>query len=230
MRVEDLRHPVGAFAAGRALAARLVRHEPAAIVKHVDHARLVVDHHHRRGAEAEAAGLARAVEIERRVELVGRQKAHADSARHDGLRPPALPHAAAVLVDQLAGGDAQRQLDAAGAVDVPADAVQLRAVAALVARIVGVGRHADRFEPIDAALEDVRHATERFDVVDDRRLAEQAFDRGERRLDPRPGPLAFEAFDQAGLLAADVRPAPRWRYTSRSNPLPGMFLPSRPAA
>ena len=78
----------------------------------------------------------------------------------------------------------------------------------MIARIVRIGRHADRLEPLDAALEDVRHAAERFDVVDDRRLAERAFDGGKRRLDPRPGPLAFEAFDQARLFAADVRARP----------------------
>ena len=124
----------------------------------------------------EAADFARAVEIERRIELARRQKAHADAARHHGLRLAAFPHAAAMLVDQLAGRDAQRQLDAARLVHVPADAIQLRPVAAQVARVVRIGRHADRFEPVDAALQDVRHAAQRFDVVHDRRLAEQAFD------------------------------------------------------
>ena len=32
----------------------------------------------------------------------------------------------------------------------------------------------------------------------------KALDGGEGRLDPRPGPLAFQAFDQARLLAADI--------------------------
>ena len=48
------------------------------------------------------------------------------------------------------------------------------------------------------------HAGQRLDVVDDGRLAEGPFDGGERRLDARPGALAFQALDQAGLLAADV--------------------------
>ena len=56
----------------------------------------------------------------------------------------ALPHAAAVLVDQLAAGDAQRRFVAAGLVDVAAEAIQLRAVAAGIARVLGIGRHADR--------------------------------------------------------------------------------------
>ena len=50
----------------------------------------------------------------------------------------------------------------------------------------------------------MRDAGHRLDVVDHGRLAEHAFDGRKRRLDPRPGPLAFEAFDQPGLFAADI--------------------------
>ena len=67
------------------------------------------------GAQAQAADLARAVEIERRVELGLGHEAHADAAGDAALGLAALPDAAAVLVDQLADGDAQRQLDAARA-------------------------------------------------------------------------------------------------------------------
>ena len=35
-------------------------------------------------------------------------------------------------------------------------------------------------------------------------LRNAPFDGGKRRLDARPGPLAFQAFDQPGLFAADV--------------------------
>src|SRR4051794_33567917 len=79
------------------------------------------------------------------------------------------------------------------------DAVQLRPVA--------LG-HPDRLEPGRSPLDDVRHAAQRLDVVDDRRLAEGALNGRERRLDPRPPPLPFEALDQARLLAADIRPSP----------------------
>src|SRR5207247_242642 len=122
--------------------------------------------------------------------------------------PAALPHAAAVPVYQLADGDAQGQLDAAGLVDVAAEAVELGAVAAGVARVLRVGRHAHRLEPVGAAVDDVRHARHRLDVVDDGRLAEGALDGGERRLDARPGPLALQALDQARLLTTDVGPGP----------------------
>ncbi len=93
--------------------------------------------------------------------------------------------------------DAQRQLDADLLVHMTRDAIQLGTVA--------LGR-ADRLEPVGPALDDVRDAAERLDVVDDRRLAERPLDRRERRLDSRPAALAFEALDQPGFLAADVRP------------------------
>jgi len=59
-------------------------------------------------------------------------------------------------------------------------------------------------KPVDAAIDDLRHAGRGLDVVHDGRLAEHPFDRREGRLDPRPGSLPFEALDQAGFFAADV--------------------------
>src|SRR5262245_12316968 len=88
---------------------------------------------------------------------------------------------------------------------MPADAIKLRAIAAGVSGIFRIGWNTDRLEPVGPAVDDVRHAGERFDVVDDCRLAERPFDGREWRLDPRPAALAFEAFDQARLLAADIR-------------------------
>ena len=43
------------------------------------------------------------LEVERRVQLVGREQAHADAAGDGRLGLAALPDAAGVLVDQLAG-------------------------------------------------------------------------------------------------------------------------------
>ena len=45
---------------------------------------------------------------------------------------------------------------------------------------------------------------ERDDVVDDGRLAEQALVRRQRRLGAHLAALAFEAFEQRRLLAADI--------------------------
>src|SRR5205807_2482356 len=44
------------------------------------------------------------------------------------------------------------------------------------------------------------------DVVHHGRFAKRPLDGGERRLDARPGALAFETFDQPRLFTADVRP------------------------
>ena len=55
-----------------------------------------------------------------------------------------------------------------------------------------------------AALEDDRHASQRNDVVDDGGLAEQALDGRQRRAVTHLGPLAFQALEQRGFLAADV--------------------------
>ena len=101
--LEHRQRPARAFAAGRALAAAFVGEEAATVVQEVDHRHGFVHHDDGRRAQAQAADLARAGEIERRVELGLGQQAHADAAGDRGLGLAALPHAAAVLVDQLAG-------------------------------------------------------------------------------------------------------------------------------
>ena len=158
---------------------------------------LVVDHGDGGSPQSETARLAQALEIKRCVQLGCREQPHADSARHRGFGFSALPDSARMLIDQGAAGDSQGQLDTDLLVHVARNAVQLRSVA------LGCP---DRFEPARAALDDVRNATQCLDIVDDRRLAKSPFDRRERRLDPGPAPLPFQAFDQSGLFAADVRP------------------------
>src|SRR5438034_2957997 len=85
-----------------------------------------------------------------------------------------------------------------------ADAVELRAITAGVARVLRVGRHTHRLEPLHASAHDVRDARQSLDVIDDGRLAKGPFNSGKRRLNSRPSTFSFQAFDQAGLLAADV--------------------------
>src|SRR5271165_3011712 len=53
-------------------------------------------------------------------------------------------------------------------------------------------------------LEDPRRGGEAQDIIDDRRLAEQACDRRQRRLDANLAPLSLQAFEQRRLLAADI--------------------------
>jgi hypothetical protein len=61
-----------------------------------------------------------------------------------------------------------------------------------------------RREPVGAAAQDGRRDGDRLDVVDRRRAAVEADVGRERRLQARLALLAFEAFEQRGLLAADV--------------------------
>ena len=175
--------------------------ELADVVQDVHHARLIVDDGDRRRAEAETANAAGTVEIQgdivfREVRVfefqVAIDEAHAEAAGVHALRLTALPDAAAVLFDEVATGHAHRQLDAFRLVDVPRDGIQFRPVTACIPRVLRVGRHAERLEPVVAVLHDLRDAGHRFDVIHDRRLAERTFDGRERRLDSRPRPLAFE--------------------------------------
>ena len=82
-----------------------------------------------------------------------------------------------------------------GPLHAAARAVQLRAAFVGEARLL---------EPLDALADDVRHVADRFDVVDHRRLAPEAGDRGKRRLRARVAALAFERVQERGLFAADV--------------------------
>src|SRR5262249_39250295 len=130
----------------------------------------------------------------------------AQAAGDAALRPAPLPDAAGIFVHQLAYRDPQRQLITARAVDVAADAVELRPITAGVTRVLRVGGHAHRLEPVGAAVDDVRDAGDRLDVVDDRRLAEGPLDGREGRHDSRAGAVALQALDEPRLLAADVGP------------------------
>src|SRR5581483_11298467 len=68
----------------------------------------------------------------------------------------------------------------------------------------GIARPADRGEPRRAALEDRRRDGDGLDVVDRRRAAVEPDLGRERRLQPRLALAPLEAFEQAGLLAADI--------------------------
>ncbi len=77
--------PSGPFATRRALAAALMGEEAAGVVEVVDDAGLVVDHGHGGRTEPETAWFTQTLEVERRVQLAGRQQAHADPAGNSRL-------------------------------------------------------------------------------------------------------------------------------------------------
>src|SRR5207244_10047923 len=129
---------------------------------------------------------------------------HAHAARDTAFRVSAFPDSAGMLIYQLANRHAERQLDAAGFVDMAADAIKFGPITAHVTRVFGIGRYAHRLKPIRAPVNNVRHTSHCLDVVHNRRLAESSFHGRERRLDPRPGAFPFQAFDQSRLLATDI--------------------------
>ncbi len=103
-------------------------------------------------------------------------------------RPLAVPPP--MRVDERPQRAPELHLDDARPAHVPRDPEQLGAVAAAEAR-----------EPGAAALHDRRHRAERLDVVDDRRLAEEAGFGREGRPRARHGAPAFDRLEQRGLLA-----------------------------
>src|SRR5271166_639512 len=108
---------------------------------------------------------------------------------------PATPHAAAMLLDQLAERDRHRLFDVAGLVHVSRDAEKLGA------EIVG---RAKTREPGRAAPENGWRDRNRLDVVDRRREAVEPDAGRERRLHARHALLAFERLEHRRLFAADV--------------------------
>ena len=136
--------------------------------------------------------------IEQRVGLVGsrRNHRHRRAAGNDGEQiVPAAAHAAGMPLDQLAQRNAHRLFDIAGPLDVAGDAIKLGA---------GIVRPADAGEPGGAAAHDVGHLRDGLDIVDRGRAAVEPHIGRERRLEPRHSLLAFEAFEQRRLLAADI--------------------------
>ena len=82
-----------------------------------------------------------------------------------------------------------------------------RSTAPLTQNSFGPGRllGADLGERRAALEHDRHHVDERLDVVDHRRLPEQALDDRERRLVARLAAVALDRAEDRGLLAADVR-------------------------
>ena len=102
---------------------------------------------------------------------------------------------AAGQVEQLPQGDAEGRLVDAGALDVAGEAEELGAGRAL---------GADGGEGLPPLDHDGEHVDQGLDVVDHRRLAEQAGLGGERRLVARLAAAPLQRVHQRRLLAADV--------------------------
>src|SRR5205823_6237371 len=116
--------------------------------------------------------------------------------------PVPVLHPAAELLDQLARGDTGWCDFRAWITDPPGDRIAPQPFAAVPSL---------RSPPICATLQDVAHPVQRLHVVDERRATEQPDLEWIGRLVSRQAPLAFQAFEQRGFLAANIgaRAAPQ---------------------
>ncbi len=158
----------------------------------------LVEHEHDARAERRLR-LARGLERERQVELVGAQEAAGGAAHQDALQlacPPATPPASSSSSPQRR---AERHLVDARALDVAREAEELRP-----GRDLGAGLGVDGA----GARDDVEHVDERLDVVDDGRLAEEAL--------RRPGTAACCAARRGCPRSSRRSPSPRRRCRRRA--------------
>src|SRR5690606_35945437 len=117
-RDEQLVQPPRAFAALRALPARLVTEEARDDRGGAYHALTLVHHDDRAGAE-EAPGFAERLVVHRDGHrLLGGEDGHRDAAGNDGFERSPLGNAARVLEDDLTERNAERKLVRTGPHDV----------------------------------------------------------------------------------------------------------------
>ncbi len=194
MRVEDLEHPLGAEAAGDALAARLVLGEVQEVLaRSTMHVRLVHDDH-AAGAH-DGAGLRRATRSRRAVSRswAGMQPPEGPPSL-DGLECRPSRDAAADVEDHW------RSVEPIGTSTRPLLTILPASEKALVPLLVS---RAERGVPVGAPCRRSGHVGTGLDVVDDGRLAPQARDGREGRPRARHAALALDRGDQRRLLAAD---------------------------
>ena len=216
---QNLVHPGRPLATRSALAARFVSEKPGTVEQYIDHTCLIVDNSDCRSPQSQTSRFAWTIEIEWKIEFIGGQKSHADSARDDGFCLATLPDSATVLVDQLASGHSHRQFNTTRLIDMSTDAVQFWSVTSGITGIFRVRRHSHAFEPVATPIKDLFDTRHCFDVVDDRRLAEKSFDGRERRLDAWPRAFSFQTLDQPGLFAANVRGSSAMEHNIQVKPL-----------
>src|SRR6516225_10591756 len=193
-RGHQLDRLLGARAARRALPAAFVLEKPQQVQRYRSDVVLVREHDHRSRTDQAALGF-ECPEIEWNVRERGGQNAARGAARQIALEVMAFGHAAAILVDQLARGDAgRRELDPR-VLDAPGH----REGAAAIAAIATLPS-----EPLGALLDDVADPVEGLDVVDQSRPAKEPDLRWEGRLVARETALAFNALEHRRFVAADI--------------------------
>jgi hypothetical protein len=191
--VENLQHLIAADPAGGAFSAGLVNAEAEVEPRHFHHRIVLVHHDHAAGAH-DRAKLLQAFVADLRVEQVLGNHAAGRAAGLHGLDGLAAEDAATEVEDDIAQGDAERNLDELGMPHLAGDGEDLRAAGFL---------HAELGVPRSAPHKNGRHGRQRLDVIDGGGLAEEAALGWIRR--PRAGAaaLALDRGDERSLLAAD---------------------------
>src|ERR1035438_5485090 len=191
--IQNLEHALGADTAEGTLAAGFRLREFQEEARDIDHAVAVVEYH-QPARSHNCASLSQRIVIDGCVGEARRDAAAGRTAQLHRFELPAVGDAASDLLHDFANGDAHGDFDQAAAIDLSGQCKDLRSPA---------GWGAAGGEGFGAVADNPRHTGERFDVVDDGRLAAEAlFDRV-GRPQPRHPALAFERLDQRGLLAAD---------------------------
>src|SRR5216684_6347603 len=195
---ERLLQPVRAFAARNTPAATFVLVELHNAQGKFDHASLVVEHDHAAGAQ-ELSALAEGIKVH--VHLVGffgGEHERRRTARDHGFELASVGNSAADLVNHLLQRISQRKFVNSRLIDVSAQAEEARSA------ILGRAKFGELLSP---HKQDVRHGSQRLDIVDDRRAAPQTNHSRERGTNSRNAALAFQRFHQRGLFAYFVSPS-----------------------
>ncbi len=193
---QHLHAPWQTVAARGAPAARLAGEELFHVAQQGHHVDAVVHRHGQAGTHT-GANLSNAAGVHLRIQVLGQQEAGTGAAWLPALELEAIAHAAGVVFEQLAGGNAERQFPQARVLHLAGEAHQLGAM--VFAAFAG-----QRLVPVVAVGDDGRHVAQGLDVVHARRLAPHADGGREGRLGARVGATAFQGVDQRGFFTADV--------------------------
>ena len=135
------------------------------------------------------------IEVERNITHRSRQNAARSAAGQISVELVTRQHAAAVLFDQFLGRDARRGQMHTRLFDSP----RYRERPQALAPVTALGS-----KPVGTLFQYLTHPMERFHVVLERGVAEEAHLRHIRRPQPRHAALALDRFDHRRLLPADV--------------------------
>ncbi len=190
---EQVVEPLGADAAGRALAAALVHAELQEELGDVHHAVVLVHDDEAAGAHHGADG-GEGLVVDGGVDETGGDAAAGGAAGLGGLELLAVRAAAADVLDDGAQGGAHGGLHQAGVGDLAAQGKDLGALALL---------GADGGVLVRAVVEDPGDIGVGLHVVEQGGPLEQALIGGEGRAGPGLAPVALDGGHEGGLLAAD---------------------------